>query len=470
MAGRVSAAARENLRALFEAGTTCGLTDRQLLERFTSQRDSGAEAAFRTLVARHGAMVLGVCRRVLRDSNDADDAFQATFLILVRKAGSVRVTDSLGRWLYGVSYRVAIRVRATAAKRLARETPADESLPAAFDQTKDKEDLRIVLDEELERLPTRYSTPIVLCDLDGLTHEEAARQLRCPVGTVKSRLSRGREQLRHRLLRRGLAGLATASFPLRLSEAAMPDALVEAAVRSARQYLIGQATAVGTVSASVATMTEGVLRSMFVSKLTWCTAAFVSLGVVASGTYVHVVHASGFEAQSAEGENGSGSSERRLKLGDLFAPVPDQRSQPVASLRDLKQLMAELETKRAQLRQAQEASELAVAVLATQVSLREQKKERISLEEISKAEAEVKVHKAQTELIQAQIRLLEMRRDQAAHAHGRDATPQPRIEADRPVETGIPPALEHRLREMESKIDHVLSILKQQKDRPTSGN
>ncbi|MGE3821669.1 MAG: RNA polymerase sigma factor, partial [Isosphaeraceae bacterium] len=189
------------LRTVFESGTVAGLSDAELLQRFLD----GDDAGFRGLVARHGAMVLAVCRDVLRDGHAAEDAFQATFLVLVRKARGLRVQDGLGPWLHGVACRVARHARADAARRHAREGHAAKA-PSAFPSpgdTPESAELRGLLHEEIDRLPESFRIPLVLCYLQGLTHEEAARRLRRPVGTVRSRLARGRERLRRRLARRG---------------------------------------------------------------------------------------------------------------------------------------------------------------------------------------------------------------------------------------------------------------------------
>ncbi len=192
------------VRMLFNAGTAGGLTDGQLLERFTAQGGEAAELAFATLVERHGPMVLRVCRSVLRDPHAAHDAFQATFLVLVRRAGSLWVRDSLGPWLHQVAYRVASSERSAEIRRRRHERRAAElSGPGARDE--DRDDLEAVLHEEVNRLPWGCRAAVVLCYFDGLSPEQAARQLGCPVGTVQSRLARGRERLRKRLTRRGLA-------------------------------------------------------------------------------------------------------------------------------------------------------------------------------------------------------------------------------------------------------------------------
>src|SRR5581483_2852609 len=182
---------------------TCAgkMTDRQLLERFAARRD---EEAFAQLVRRHGPLVLGVCRQILRHEQDAEDAFQATFLVLARKAGSIRSAEALPNWLYGVANRLATRMKATARKRQTREVALVDSPTPEPGLGGELDDLGPVLHEEIGRLPDKYRIPFVLCYLDGMTNEEAARQLGCPPGTVFSRLARAREGLRARLRRRGL--------------------------------------------------------------------------------------------------------------------------------------------------------------------------------------------------------------------------------------------------------------------------
>ena len=194
----------DELQSIFRGGVATGLTDQELLERFATYRDDVGQLAFATLVARHGPMVMNVCRRMLRNPADADDAFQATFLVLVRRARAVRVETSLGPWLYGVSVRVARRAREQGSRRRgveldeqAAETIADRSSPG-------DPDLKLLIDDALLRLPASFRAAIVSCYLEGLTHEEAAERLRCPVGTVRSRLARGRALLKVRLERLGI--------------------------------------------------------------------------------------------------------------------------------------------------------------------------------------------------------------------------------------------------------------------------
>ena len=177
------------------AGEVRLLTDGQLLERYAVQRD---EAAFEVLMHRHSAVVWRVCRSVLHETHAAEDAFQATFLILVRKAGSIRRPELLGNWLYGVAYRVAVRARKAVVERQIRERQAAKMFTVAAAGPA-VQDLGLLLHEALQRLPATYRSPMVLCYLEGHTNEEAARRLDWPVGTLKVRLMRGRQMLRGKL-------------------------------------------------------------------------------------------------------------------------------------------------------------------------------------------------------------------------------------------------------------------------------
>jgi RNA polymerase sigma factor (sigma-70 family) len=272
MADADSAAVLRHARVLFGAGAVGGATDGQLLERFNTRGAGGAEAdaaeaAFAVLLARHGPMVLGVCRRALRDPADVADAFQATFLVLLRKAGSVRVDDSLGRWLYGVSRKVASRARSDAARRAARDgTLSSDPITPPHDP--ERAERLEALDEEVARLPAPFRSAVVLCDLGGLTHEAAARQLGCPVGTIESRLSRGRRRLRERLTRRGLAPSAVAPG-LGLALPAVPEALSASTVQAA--------FAAGSRASVVSSLIEGVIKDMAWTRLKMLAMGFGAL-------------------------------------------------------------------------------------------------------------------------------------------------------------------------------------------------
>ena len=261
------------LEVLLRDGVSTGLTDKELMDRFTASRDPSAELAFATLVARHGPMVMNVCRRILNDPSDADDAFQATFLVLVRRAGAIHFGTSLGPWLYGVSVRVARRIRNVGARRAFLSDAADvlASLPDPVSGTDGRLDLRMAIDEGLDHLPDGYRSAVVLCHLEGLTHEEAADRLNCPVGTVRSRLARGRALLRGHLARLGLAPRAWGSDPATRpagdpTPPVVPASLIEITARTAARLAAGQPLA-GIVSARLAGIVAGVARSMMISKL-----------------------------------------------------------------------------------------------------------------------------------------------------------------------------------------------------------
>src|SRR5262245_14036414 len=204
--------------------------DSELVERFVLHGDADAFAA---LVERHGGMVHGVCRRLLANPHDVDDVFQATFIVLARRAATLRHAERVGSWLHGVALRVALKCRGTALRRQARQVPLQD-LPAPLSDGSHAAELAAVLDEEVHRLPTRYRDPLVLCCLEGHSNEEAARQLHCPSGTVKSRLSRARELLKQRLTRRGIlnvAGLSALLSPAAATAAvpALPAGFLAAA-------------------------------------------------------------------------------------------------------------------------------------------------------------------------------------------------------------------------------------------------
>ena len=229
-------------------------------------------------MARHGPMVLGVCRRTLSDPADVEDAFQATFLVLVRRARSVRVGDSLGRWLYGVSRRVAAKARARS-QRARLRTTALEVEPMAPAAPADQVGLLAALDDEVSRLPEKYRAPVVLCHLEGLSHAEAAARLRWPVGTVSGRLSRARGLLKDRLVRRGLTPTESSLGMLLVAEgirAAVPEQLVAATARAAVRVSMGAASHAGARASALSLMNE-VLRAAVAVKLKVAAAVLLAL-------------------------------------------------------------------------------------------------------------------------------------------------------------------------------------------------
>jgi RNA polymerase sigma factor (sigma-70 family) len=281
------------------------LTDGQLLECFLSRRD---EAAFAALVRRHGPMVLGVCRRVLGNRHDAEDAFQAAFLVLVRKAASLRSRELLGNWLYGVAYRTALKARVMTVRRQARERQA--SIPAATLPTGEhREELLALLDRELSRLPEKYRAAVILCELEGKSRKEAAALLRVPEGTLSSRLAQARKMLARRLLPAGvsLAVLGGASVCL-------PAGLQASTARAA--LLTGGQAVAGIVPAEVAALTEGVLKTMMLAQFKTVTAVVVGLAVLGLGTgglvyRTRAVAAEPLQAQSPGGDRAKTPAQRQ---------------------------------------------------------------------------------------------------------------------------------------------------------------
>jgi RNA polymerase sigma factor (sigma-70 family) len=257
-------------------------SDAQLLERFATARD---EDAFELLVRRHGPMVLSVCRRVLGDAHEAEDAFQAAFLVLARKAAAAARCRSAGAWLHTVAYRVALRARSTRAARTAREQPLEEPVPAGDPDPAGAavtRDVRRVIDEEVSRLPEKYRVPFVLFHLEGRSSAEVARDLGCPVGTVESWLSRARARLRAALARRGLAP-TPALLPVPLPHAgppAVPAALLSSTVRAAPLVAAGRAVAAGTVSARVVSLLKAVRHDAFVSRVKMALRLVLLVGLV----------------------------------------------------------------------------------------------------------------------------------------------------------------------------------------------
>jgi RNA polymerase sigma factor (sigma-70 family) len=275
------------LRTLFDVGPFTGLSDGQLLKQFLARRGESAEMAFAALVQRHGPMLLRVCRSVLRDEHDSQDAFQATFLVLTRLAGSLWVRGSLGPWLYRVAQRAAFRAKRASDRRQAVEQrAAGMAARSAVDPRPD--DLG-VLYEELDRLPERYRLPIVLCDVEDYSYEEASQRLGWPVGTVKSRIARGRSRLKTRLTRRGLvlpAGLLAFGVLANGTRAAPAALLVSATVGAAAKLAANSVPSTVPVAASVDSLMKGVLTTMFLTRVRMIALTATILGVVTLATVV----------------------------------------------------------------------------------------------------------------------------------------------------------------------------------------
>ena len=268
----------QQLRRLVGARAAADAADAQLLARFGASRD---EAAFAALLARHGPLVLNVCRRVLGNVHDAEDAFQAVFLVLARQADSIRRHDSLGSWLYGVAFRIASRAKANAARRDRHERRADVMKPEGADLRDGWDDLQPILDEELSRLPAKYRDSIVLRYLQGKSNEDAAREAGCPAGTMSWRLAHGLDLLRQRLQRRGVA-VPAAGLALALTEhaVALSPALSAATVQAAVHFAAGETAG---VSLSILVLAQGAVKAMFVTKLKFALAVVLVAGVVGLG-------------------------------------------------------------------------------------------------------------------------------------------------------------------------------------------
>lgn len=311
-----------HLHTLFVVGAVGALSDEQLLERLLTGKKDDAEAAFGVLVQRHGPMVLGVCRGVLKDPHDTADAFQATFLVLARRVGSIRLRGSLAPWLYGVARRVSVRARVAAARRQLLERQAADAPAFRYGPEEDRHEDLAALHEEIARLPGKYRLPVVLCYLEGLSYEMAARSLHLTESTIRGRLARARKLLAVRLGHRGVAiatGLLAAGCP-RQSSATVPSAMANATVQTAVQIVKD----VAVVRDAVTALTEGVLRSMLMTKIKFLSSAVLTTGMLTLGALV-------FARQGTEDRPPAQGVDRAVQPGDsrtnLGAAVTAQEGQ-----------------------------------------------------------------------------------------------------------------------------------------------
>ncbi len=290
------------LATMFRFGVVGNLSDSQLVQTFLSGSDGSDQAAFSALVERHGPMVLSVCRQVLGNTHDSQDAFQATFLVLARKAGSVHNAESLAAWLHGVALRIAARAKADEARRRVRERRCamlkqKERASEAFRSNPYPE-----LHEEIARLPQRYREPVVLCYMEGLTSEEAAARIGCPPGTVWSRLSRARTRLRGNLLRRGVAlpaALVVAGF-MPSASAAVPARLLDATVRASLGFAGRRAAESALASAPAIMLARRVLYAMTISKLKFLGVAGLACALALGGAQTLTLGQSGGLARTQD--------------------------------------------------------------------------------------------------------------------------------------------------------------------------
>jgi len=347
------------------------LSDGQLLDRFIKDQD---ETAFEGLVQRHGPMVLGVCRRILGNHQDAEDAFQATFVVLVRKAASIRPRDMVANWLYGVACRASLKTRSLNCKRRSKEfemAPTTEQ----FSSPKDVWfDVQNVLDEELERLPDKYRSPVVLCDLQGKSRKEAAGQLQIPEGTLSSRLNTARQMLAKKLTRRGVVlsagGLATLlsdNVAAAASATAVPAALVLSTVKAAHVAAVGSTLAAGAMSTQAALVADGIVHGMFVTKLKIVAAVLLTAGLLTGGAG-YVYYQSGAGSQRAEAKTAEiaqsndkpaekqpdqpQAEARPVILPDPPKPEPEEPKQPDPSVVGYKEFLKNGDAEIIKIRQA----------------------------------------------------------------------------------------------------------------------
>ena len=335
MTNRPLGAAVRYLRALTDHQSAATAADGQLVDRFARARD---EAAFAALLRRHGPMVLAVCRRVLVRYQDAEDAFQATFLLLACKAASIRKQGSVGSWLHGVARRLALKAKEQGDRRRVNEGRAVSMRKTGTGVDAAWGDLREALDEALQRLPEHYRTALVICHLEGRTHEEAARQLGCPTATLRSRLTRGRKLLRTELTRRGLtlsAGALGAALLVSTAEAA-PALLLDGTLRAALLFAAGKATA-GVVSTPAAALANEGLKAMGImkTKIVVMLLAALSLVGVGVGAMAQPAAKPPEERQPAVKppvETGR-KDEPQVRLDDYGDPLPDGAVRRVGTLR-----------------------------------------------------------------------------------------------------------------------------------------
>jgi RNA polymerase sigma factor (sigma-70 family) len=314
-------------------------SDGQLLASFIEQKD---EAAFETLVRRHGPMVFGVCRRIVRNHHDAEDAFQATFLVLALKAASVKPRQKVANWLHGVALRTARKAMAMTGKRRGREMQVTEMPDAEVARQDQWRDPQPLLDQELHGLPERYRLPILLCDLEGKTIKAAAHELGWPQGTLAGRLARGRKLLAKRLASRGIvlsAGSLAAVLSQNAASAGVPTSLMSSTVKTATMIVAGQAVVAGVVPAQVAALMEGVTKSMMLTKLSdAAVTGLVVLGVVAfGGGLVTYCTAAGQQTKSVQDGGKPAIGQPILPKQDAGA-VTEAGAKPDAAKTDLDRL------------------------------------------------------------------------------------------------------------------------------------
>jgi RNA polymerase sigma factor (sigma-70 family) len=451
---------RTYLQRLWSTGRSesRALADAELLRRWVAHHDP---AAFEVLLWRHGPMVLGLCRRLLRHEQDVEDACQSAFLALALKGGSIGKGEAVGSWLYTVASRAALQVRTTAARRETIDPVLLDRREAPTGSDSARE-LRAVLDEEIGRLPEPYRSAFVLCYLEGLTNEEAARRLGRPVGTIVSRLARARQRLRNRLTRRGLAPAAVAVLlGASATQAALPAPLAGEIIRSAALVAVGEAAA---APAAVVAMTKGVLLAMCMTKaklvgtilmaVVLLGGAFCAIGIVTEAERSKAQAVMAWQAPRARPTLDpawrGGSVSMPHSPGMLPGTGSMSPAEEKARMKELREevevLEAQLEVKRAAVVAAKVASEAAEAALGPleKMALRGAANER----EVSQARSAAALARAQLLIREAEVREPAVRLKQARER----LTEKERASAPPPA---APPnlRLQERLRALEGKLD-----------------
>ncbi len=399
------------------------MTDGELLERFVAERDP---LAFELLLRRHAPMVLGVCRRVIGNVHDAEDAFQATFLVLVRKAARVRPREAVGTWLYGVAYRTALGARSRLARRRMHETVMANVPACAAEPDALWHDLRPVLDRELNALPDKYRLPVVLCDLEGRPRKEVARALRIPEGTLSSRLATARRMLASRLTRRGVtlsAGALAAVLLPSSASACVPGTLLFSTTQAALVFAAGPAVAAGAVPGPVAALTEGVMRMMFLAKLKMTAVVVAGVAAVSLGTGGLIYQA---QAGMGDGAGGQDVPQQRTLRDKERTPAGQQRHDRDANTHNS---VAELQVR---LQKAQREAEVArQEAIAQRIQAEVDRRRAEAL--LQHADAQLKLAQAQEARLRQQLQkgLYHDQIDKAKQAFDKGLSRHNREQADR---------------------------------------
>jgi RNA polymerase sigma factor (sigma-70 family) len=321
------------LRRLHQVALSAA-SDRELVAALVARRD---ESAFETLVERHGPMVLAVCQRMLHDAHDAEDAFQSTFLVLIRSAPAIRKQDAIASWLYGVAFLTARKARKANVRRRAVETEA------AVSPNEIRTEAEGALDDEIRSLPEKYRVPLVLCELEGRSRKEVASQLHIPEGTLSSRLAKGRKMLAQRLRRNGwvFGGVVPAATHL-------PVALAKRTVEAGAAVLAGREAA-GLVTTNVIALSKGVMTAMFVGRLkTGAAALIVLVALLGTGRFAHSVLAVGSAAAGDDQPPASTDRLERAKAELAAAEAARQQAQQALLVAEAQKALKEVEYRRAQ--------------------------------------------------------------------------------------------------------------------------